>query len=336
MTGIATFRFNLLSEEVKTKFVNGSLWRSFQRYSDKCVLMCAVSLPKEMLPRDNEGIPPSQAYVVLDVVQCDSHKLIELRSLWGSTFWKGSWNPNSPMWSRRIREIIAQHKAQKKLLKDTESEFSLEKAGEGRSFYLCLKDFLKYYEIIFFNISFGSTWHKLVIQDSWTIGRSGGSVMNLESVRYNPQYLIKVTYPTEMYFLLHQVWPYRKLELPMIGFELYKYAGKLIGDPENLQPELVGGALYAQERNVLLERTLQEGSYILLITTYYPDVWTSFMFTIWGKKHVDDESTFSYVKLNCVLKVITIYLIILLCLSLIHICRCRRYAVCRSRWSPYH
>eukprot|EP00826_Nyctotherus_ovalis_P029027 TRINITY_DN22891_c0_g1_i1.p1 TRINITY_DN22891_c0_g1~~TRINITY_DN22891_c0_g1_i1.p1 ORF type:complete len:137 (+),score=2.17 TRINITY_DN22891_c0_g1_i1:215-625(+) len=25
-----------------------------------------------------------------------------------------------------------------------------------------------------------------------------------------------------------------------------------------------------------------------------------------------------------------------LMLSLIHICRCRRYAVCRSRWSPYH
>eukprot|EP00826_Nyctotherus_ovalis_P066206 TRINITY_DN9767_c0_g1_i10.p1 TRINITY_DN9767_c0_g1~~TRINITY_DN9767_c0_g1_i10.p1 ORF type:complete len:155 (-),score=30.93 TRINITY_DN9767_c0_g1_i10:14-478(-) len=25
-----------------------------------------------------------------------------------------------------------------------------------------------------------------------------------------------------------------------------------------------------------------------------------------------------------------------LSLSLIHICRCRRYAVCRSRWSPYH
>eukprot|EP00826_Nyctotherus_ovalis_P031001 TRINITY_DN24758_c0_g1_i2.p1 TRINITY_DN24758_c0_g1~~TRINITY_DN24758_c0_g1_i2.p1 ORF type:complete len:107 (+),score=1.20 TRINITY_DN24758_c0_g1_i2:155-475(+) len=26
----------------------------------------------------------------------------------------------------------------------------------------------------------------------------------------------------------------------------------------------------------------------------------------------------------------------LTCLSLIHICRCRRYAVCRSRWSPEH
>ena len=28
--------------------------------------------------------------------------------------------------------------------------------------------------------------------------------------------------------------------------------------------------------------------------------------------------------------------ILSLCLSLIHIWRCRRYAVCRSRWSPYH
>eukprot|EP00826_Nyctotherus_ovalis_P004846 TRINITY_DN11076_c0_g1_i5.p1 TRINITY_DN11076_c0_g1~~TRINITY_DN11076_c0_g1_i5.p1 ORF type:complete len:355 (-),score=97.79 TRINITY_DN11076_c0_g1_i5:22-1086(-) len=33
----------------------------------------------------------------------------------------------------------------------------------------------------------------------------------------------------------------------------------------------------------------------------------------------------------------TIALVVLIIgLSLIHICRCRRYAVCRSRWSPYH
>eukprot|EP00826_Nyctotherus_ovalis_P051031 TRINITY_DN633_c0_g7_i1.p2 TRINITY_DN633_c0_g7~~TRINITY_DN633_c0_g7_i1.p2 ORF type:complete len:137 (-),score=15.86 TRINITY_DN633_c0_g7_i1:16-426(-) len=30
------------------------------------------------------------------------------------------------------------------------------------------------------------------------------------------------------------------------------------------------------------------------------------------------------------------FVVILGSLSLIHICRCRRYAVCRSRWSPYH
>eukprot|EP00826_Nyctotherus_ovalis_P011988 TRINITY_DN13124_c0_g1_i1.p1 TRINITY_DN13124_c0_g1~~TRINITY_DN13124_c0_g1_i1.p1 ORF type:complete len:138 (-),score=38.21 TRINITY_DN13124_c0_g1_i1:16-429(-) len=33
---------------------------------------------------------------------------------------------------------------------------------------------------------------------------------------------------------------------------------------------------------------------------------------------------------------ILLVVLIILDLSLIHICRCRRYAVCRSRWSPYH
>jgi len=88
------------------------------------------------------------------------------------------------------------------------------------------------------------------------------------------------------------------IELPMIGFEIYKYVGKLIGDLENLQPELVGGVLYAAERNIPLERTLKEGSYILLITTYYPDIWTNFTLTIWGKKVIGNEPVFSYTKVN--------------------------------------
>eukprot|EP00826_Nyctotherus_ovalis_P031301 TRINITY_DN2499_c0_g1_i5.p1 TRINITY_DN2499_c0_g1~~TRINITY_DN2499_c0_g1_i5.p1 ORF type:complete len:232 (-),score=32.64 TRINITY_DN2499_c0_g1_i5:39-734(-) len=35
-------------------------------------------------------------------------------------------------------------------------------------------------------------------------------------------------------------------------------------------------------------------------------------------------------------KCLCINILPVLTLSLIHICRCRRYAVCRSRWSPYH
>eukprot|EP00826_Nyctotherus_ovalis_P022470 TRINITY_DN17413_c0_g2_i3.p4 TRINITY_DN17413_c0_g2~~TRINITY_DN17413_c0_g2_i3.p4 ORF type:complete len:123 (-),score=18.47 TRINITY_DN17413_c0_g2_i3:11-379(-) len=41
-----------------------------------------------------------------------------------------------------------------------------------------------------------------------------------------------------------------------------------------------------------------------------------------------------YLLLHCLYVSIPDYEIIPL--SLIHICRCRRYAVCRSRWSPYH
>eukprot|EP00826_Nyctotherus_ovalis_P056668 TRINITY_DN7699_c0_g1_i1.p1 TRINITY_DN7699_c0_g1~~TRINITY_DN7699_c0_g1_i1.p1 ORF type:complete len:145 (+),score=24.89 TRINITY_DN7699_c0_g1_i1:281-715(+) len=50
-----------------------------------------------------------------------------------------------------------------------------------------------------------------------------------------------------------------------------------------------------------------------------------------------DKKSMRHIELDCgcsVLKNDRDYLF--LDLSLIHICRCRRYAVCRSRWSPYH
>eukprot|EP00826_Nyctotherus_ovalis_P026013 TRINITY_DN20267_c0_g1_i1.p2 TRINITY_DN20267_c0_g1~~TRINITY_DN20267_c0_g1_i1.p2 ORF type:complete len:103 (-),score=13.49 TRINITY_DN20267_c0_g1_i1:9-317(-) len=42
------------------------------------------------------------------------------------------------------------------------------------------------------------------------------------------------------------------------------------------------------------------------------------------------EAIGEMLRANASLFILNIYL------SLIHICRCRRYAVCRSRWSPYH
>eukprot|EP00826_Nyctotherus_ovalis_P015022 TRINITY_DN14234_c0_g1_i2.p1 TRINITY_DN14234_c0_g1~~TRINITY_DN14234_c0_g1_i2.p1 ORF type:complete len:298 (+),score=76.59 TRINITY_DN14234_c0_g1_i2:171-1064(+) len=43
-------------------------------------------------------------------------------------------------------------------------------------------------------------------------------------------------------------------------------------------------------------------------------------------------------KLHCkyLFEALLVYAAVYIGLSLIHICRCRRYAVCRSRWSPYH
>ena len=56
--------------------------------------------------------------------------------------------------------------------------------------------------------------------------------------------------------------------------------------------------MYSQERNISLEKTLNPGNYILLITTYYPDIWTKFTMTIWGKKDEINKSMFCYYKLN--------------------------------------
>ena len=57
--------------------------------------------------------------------------------------------------------------------------------------------------------------------------------------------------------------------------------------------------------------------------------WSLFIF----RSHVQ-RSRSNYSFEPCVLS--TLYILIPWYLSLIHIWRCRRYAVCRSRWSPYH
>lgn len=219
LTGTAAFRYNLLNEDVKMKIADGSLWQKMMEYRSKVFLIGAGSLPREMMPRNNMGIVPRHAYVIMDVLECDSHKLIELKNTWDETLWNGRWSPFSNVWTRRLREIVAQHKAQKNNLnKERFGNLSrpLVKVpkGGGKCFYMCLEDFLQYFEVIFFNAFFDDTWEKYVIRDAWTVGRCGGSVINSETVRYNPQYIIKLTRTTPTFFLLHQILPYSKFGTP--------------------------------------------------------------------------------------------------------------------------
>ena len=56
--------------------------------------------------------------------------------------------------------------------------------------------------------------------------------------------------------------------------------------------------MYAPERNTSLEIILEKGSYMLLIATYYPDIWENFTMTIWSKKNKQNCATLDISKLN--------------------------------------
>ena len=114
LTGTAAFRYNLLNEDIRMRIADGSLWQKMMEYRNKCFLMGAGSLPKQMMPQNNMGIVPCHAYAIMDVFECDSHKLIELKNPWGEIIWNGKWGPFSGTWTRRIREMVAQHKAKQK------------------------------------------------------------------------------------------------------------------------------------------------------------------------------------------------------------------------------
>eukprot|EP00826_Nyctotherus_ovalis_P055768 TRINITY_DN7440_c0_g2_i2.p1 TRINITY_DN7440_c0_g2~~TRINITY_DN7440_c0_g2_i2.p1 ORF type:complete len:126 (+),score=37.34 TRINITY_DN7440_c0_g2_i2:353-730(+) len=73
----------------------------------------------------------------------------------------------------------------------------------------------------------------------------------------------------------------------------------------------------------LILRQLEECFYIIA-NAEFPDAWPSFLSQIKEGLTKTEGEQQVYGVLNP------------LTLSLIHICRCRRYAVCRSRWSPYH
>ncbi len=111
MTGTAAFRYNLLNEDIKMKVADGSLWKKMREYSEKCFLMGAGTRTEDIMPQNNMGIVPTHAYAILQVVECDSHKLIELKNPWGETLWNGDWGPFSSKWTRRAKEIISHHRA---------------------------------------------------------------------------------------------------------------------------------------------------------------------------------------------------------------------------------
>lgn len=111
MTGMASFRFNLLSEDIQMKIADNSLWEKMKDYSDKRFFMGAGSLPKEFMPSPNLGVVPTHAYAILEVIECDNNKLIELKNPWGESFWTGDWSESSNKWTRRIRGKVASRNA---------------------------------------------------------------------------------------------------------------------------------------------------------------------------------------------------------------------------------
>eukprot|EP00456_Euglypha_rotunda_P055207 TRINITY_DN44838_c0_g1_i5.p1 TRINITY_DN44838_c0_g1~~TRINITY_DN44838_c0_g1_i5.p1 ORF type:complete len:111 (-),score=18.12 TRINITY_DN44838_c0_g1_i5:10-303(-) len=49
------------------------------------------------------GIVQGHAYALLKVVECDNHRLVQLRNPWGRKEWNGDWSDKSTLWTRRMK-----------------------------------------------------------------------------------------------------------------------------------------------------------------------------------------------------------------------------------------
>lgn len=80
-----------------------------------------------MRDRSN-SLLPGHTYSILQVKDVYSHKLINIRNLWGCFEWDGAWSRKSAFWTPDIREIL-----NPKLDED-----------DG-TFWMCFEDFVKHF-----------------------------------------------------------------------------------------------------------------------------------------------------------------------------------------------
>ena len=294
ITGNPAFRYNLLNDEIQLRVADNSLWVKILDFVQKGFLLGAGTLPIEEIPRNYEQIAGAHAYAVLDAFEFDGHKLLQLRDPRGTSAWVGEWSASSEKWTSRLKEMIAKRGKQKTLQK-IRSERRLVASGTSpvprsqKTFFVSWSEFVKCFEVIFVSIFFDNAWDSVKISDEWKEGQAGGSAMYPKSVKNNPQYLLSVTEEIEVFCLLENLAPASMIKIPKIGFEIYRYNGKLIGEG-GIMPELIEIGRYSAERAISLNCVLEEGQYVLLLSTYEPNQYGEFTFTLWYPKDAGNGS----------------------------------------------
>ncbi len=298
MTGKPTFRYNLLNDEIQLRIADNSLWLKMLTFVEKGFLLGAGTLPLNEIPPYYKQIAGTHAYAVLDAFEFDGHKLLQLRDPRGLSGWVGEWSAGSSKWNTRLKEKILQRRKEKlqrgKCNGGSGGEtleppiaLNLPQASpvprNQRTFFVSWEEFLKCFEVIFASIFFDEAWGCEKIRDEWKEGCAGGSTLYVQSVRHNPQYLLSISEESEVFCLLEHLIPASVKKLPKIGFEIYKYNGRLIGEAGNI-PELVAIGRYSTERAISLNCALEKGRYVVLLSTYDPGQYGKFTFTMWYPK----------------------------------------------------
>jgi hypothetical protein len=132
-------------------------------------------------------------------------------------------------------------------------------------------------------------WNTVEVNGEWKEGRAGGSTMNMECVVKSPQYLLHIPKEMEVFCLLtHLIDPSIRI-LAKIGFEIYKYSGRLIGESGH-KSNLIAIGRYSAERSISLNCVLKEGDYLVLVTPFEPDKYGEYIFTMWHPREEGREN----------------------------------------------
>eukprot|EP00826_Nyctotherus_ovalis_P016148 TRINITY_DN14654_c0_g1_i4.p1 TRINITY_DN14654_c0_g1~~TRINITY_DN14654_c0_g1_i4.p1 ORF type:complete len:309 (+),score=55.75 TRINITY_DN14654_c0_g1_i4:78-1004(+) len=300
MTGKPSFRYNFSNEEIKMSIADNSFWLKVRDFAREGFFLGGGTLPENEIPVEYRSIDGRHAYAILHALELGDNKLLLLKDPRGVSEWVGEWSAGSINWNSRMQAMTLQKlggmSAGGRSFRNAVETFF--NKGSQNIFFVSWEEFIKCFEVLFASVNLDG-WNTVKSRGEWKEDCMGKFFVDIKDALNYPQYLLRVPKEVEVFCLLtHLIEPSIKTHTK-IGFEIHRFNGKLIGEG-GFVPNLVGIGKYSAERNISLNCVLEEGEYLVLIAAYELSQYREFD------------------------------------LSLIHICRCRRYAVCRSRWSPYH
>ncbi|XP_068600375.1 calpain-5-like [Brachionichthys hirsutus] len=241
------------------------------------------------------GLVKGHAYAVTDVrrvrlghgllayFKSDKHTMIRMRNPWGQSEWNGPWSDSSEEW--------------KKVSKSEREKIGVTVQDDGE-FWMTFDDFVANFTDLILcrliNTSYLSvhkTWEEAVMHGSWCrrddplLNRAGGCANNKQSFLQNPQFLFDVTKPEDEVLICLQQRDRRATlrdgrgENLAIGFDIHRVEVNRT-HRMHVSQQKRGGSVYINSRSVFARIDLTEGRYVIIPTTFDPDLEGDFLLRI--------------------------------------------------------
>ncbi|XP_022089752.1 calpain-9-like [Acanthaster planci] len=283
---------------------------------------------------DESGIVPGHSYTITDsqVVHLNKKKkqekkkkskeviakLLRVRNPWGnSTEWTGDWSDNSSMW--------------KKLEKEERERLNPKRKDDGE-FWMSFEDFCKKFNSVIMCTlgpdfdgdgkadidESGGGFHVYDMRGHWIKSVSAGGCSNYDTFYTNPQFSFILLQPDDFHstdsdekrgkcsIIIALIQEYRRCKKNLapkrqqIGFRIYE-----TDDPnhphsrQQLQDtsEVGRSGSFINYRQVYRRFTLAPGSYIIIPSTFNPNIPGTFMMRVFTEKRAVCKALGSYVEI---------------------------------------
>uniref|UniRef100_A0A4W4FU96 Calpain 6 n=1 Tax=Electrophorus electricus TaxID=8005 RepID=A0A4W4FU96_ELEEL len=219
----------------------------------------------------------------------DTIPLIRMRNPWGKHEWDGPWSDSSQEWEKvGIRE-----RANMGITVEDDGEFWM-------SFDDWCQNFTDADVCRLMNtslLSIQKVWHEVVLFGSWAKhteplrNRCGGCMNHRSTFLQNPQYMLDISKDEEQVLVSLQQ---RDMKIHRahgagqsltVGFAIFKVElNRKYRIHDIITQQNVATSTYINARSVFMRKTLPEGRYVIIPSTFKPDIPGDFMLRVFTKQ----------------------------------------------------